>query len=76
MVQPDRTDMTVPLKTILSQGQFFLKGCHPEGMDLKYIMNNMLHISILRGAQDYFTFINRAATFQYFGVPCQFSVLL
>ena len=29
----------------------------------------MLHIFILSGAWDYFTFINRAAMFQYFGVP-------
>ena len=36
----------------------------------------MLYLSILSGAQDYFTFINRAATFQYFGVPRLFCVLL
>ena len=31
----------------------FLKGCHPEGMDIKNIMNNILHISIVSGAQEY-----------------------
>ena len=29
-------------------------GCHTKGMDLKYMMNNMIHISILSGTQDYF----------------------
>ena len=30
------------------------KGCLRKGMDLKYIMNKMLHISIVSGEQDYF----------------------
>ena len=30
----------------------------------------------LGGAQDYFTFINRVAPFQYFGGPGPFSVIL
>ena len=51
----------------------FFKGCHHEGTNLKY---NMLHISILRGAQDCFTFIYRAATFHYFCIPHQFNFLL
>ena len=53
------------------------KGYYPKGMNLKYVMNNMLHISILIGAQNYFfTFINRAATFQYLGISLPFSVFL
>ena len=36
----------------------------------------MLHISILSGTHNYFTLIIRAATFQYFGVPCLFRVVL
>ena len=50
---------------------FIIKCCH-----LKYIMNNMLNISIQSSTQDFFTFIDRAATLQYFGGPLPFSVLL
>ena len=56
---------------------FGFLSCHPKGMDLNNIMNTMAHISILSGAQDYyFKFLSKAATFQYFGGPCLFSVLL
>ena len=43
--------------------------CHPKGMNLKYIMNIMLHVSIVGGAGDYLTLINKDAMFQYFGGP-------
>ena len=45
---------------------------------IKYIVNKMLHISKLRGAQNYFIFINKAVTFQfqYVGGPHPFSGLL
>ena len=45
-------------------------------MDLKFIRNIILHISIRCSEQDFFTFINRNATFQYAGGPGPFSVLL
>ena len=55
--------------------QLFFQCCLTRGMDLEYIMNNMLHISILGGEQVFFTFINRAAVFQYFGGPRLFRDL-
>ena len=58
---------------------FILKflGFHPDGMDLKYVMNNMQHINKLSGEQDYFfTFINRAETFQFFDSTRSLSFLL
>ena len=53
---------------------FFLKVAILK--DPKYCLNNMSHISLQSGAKDSFTSINIAATFQYFGVPHPFSVLL
>ena len=43
-------------------------------MDLLYITDNMLHISIISVSRDYFTFLRTAAIFKYFDFPCPASL--
>ena len=52
----DRSSVIVPhgMATYkkANYANIIFKGYHPEGIALKYIMNSMLHISILNDAQD------------------------
>ena len=50
----------------------FSKGCHPSGMDLKYICYCYTHFYVIRGVKALQT--NRAATFKCSGgtpTPCE-----